>query len=87
LRTLINLTFRLNGTFSGDPAALFAELVENPLGESAHVHSTEGDLLCVLELLFFREQRPDYGATYERNVRSAADGRSRRRSAGRARRL
>jgi para-aminobenzoate synthetase / 4-amino-4-deoxychorismate lyase len=41
LRTLINLTFGLNGTFSGDPAALFAELVENPLGESAHVHSTE----------------------------------------------
>jgi hypothetical protein len=35
LLTLINFTFSLKGNFSGDPAALFAELVENQLGGCA----------------------------------------------------
>jgi hypothetical protein len=33
---------------------------------------TVGDLLCVPGALVFPRARPDYGAAYERNVRSAS---------------
>jgi hypothetical protein len=40
----VNLTFRLQGTFSGDPAALFSDLVDNQQGATPRTSMPDPEL-------------------------------------------